>query len=126
MATTKTKIQTKNARCVGPTKPEEKLDWYRERFRFVPELEDLAEFFSLAGNDTRLKIIYLLKEIGEVCVCDIAEVLEISLSAVSQQLSKLKAYGIVKSRRDSQTIYYALTAHPLLANILEMLKQTSV
>lgn len=123
---TRTAIETRNSRCVGPTKAEAKLKTYRERFRFVPELEDLAEFFSLAGNDTRLKIIYLLKDVGEVCVCDIAEVLEISLSAVSQQLSKLKAYGIVKARRENQTIYYALSAHPLLPNVFEMFKQISV
>ena len=123
---TRTMVQTRNTRCIGPTKAEEKLESYRERFRFVPELEDLAEFFSLAGNDTRLKIIYLLKEMGEVCVCDMAEVLEISLSGVSQQLSKLKAYGIVKARRENQTIYYALTSHPLLPNIFDMFKQISV
>ena len=119
-------IDTRNARCVGPTKPVENLDVLREHLRFQPEIEDLAEFFSLAGNDTRLKIIYLLKEAGEVCVCDIAEVLEISVSAVSQQLSKLKAYGVVKSRRENQTIYYCLASHPLLPNVFDMFAQMVV
>lgn len=124
MAVAKSKIETRNARCVGPTKPAENLDDLRERLRFQPELEDLAEFFTLAGNDTRLKIIYLLKEAGEVCVCDIAEILEISVSAVSQQLSKLKAYGIVKARRDSQTMYYGLAAHPLLPTVIALFNQS--
>ncbi len=119
-------VQTKNKRCVGPTAPEERLDEFRERLRFTPELEDLSEFFALVGNDTRLKIIYLLKEMKEVCVCDIAEVLEISVSAVSQQLAKLKAYGVVRSRRDSQTIYYALAPHPLMATLLETLAHIDV
>lgn len=115
-------IKTKNARCVGPTSTEEKLEFFREALRFTPELEDLAEFFDLLGNDTRLKILFLLQQMGEVCVCDIAEVLEISVSAVSQQLAKLKAYGLVKSRRDNQTIYYGLAAHPLLGQVLHMFK----
>lgn len=119
-------IETRNTRCVGPTKPVENLDKLRERLRFQPEIEDLAEFFSMAGNDTRLKIIYLLKNAGEVCVCDIAEVLGISVSAVSQQLSKLKAYGVVKSRRDGQTIYYCMDSHPLLPSVFAMFQQITV
>ena len=53
-----------------------------------------------------LKIVFLLSEFKELCVCDLAEILEISVSGASQQLARLKAFGLLRSRRENQTIYY--------------------
>lgn len=75
------------------------------------ELEESAELLNLAGNSTRLKLLYLLENAREMCVCDLAEMLGVSVSAVSQHLAKLRAYGLVAPRRDAQTIYYRLTEH---------------
>lgn len=83
----------------------------RESLELTEQIDEAAELMNLAGNSTRLKLLYLLDNMKELCVCDLAELLGVSVSAVSQHLSKLKAYGLVKPRRDAQTIYYSLTPH---------------
>jgi len=81
----------------------------RQSLEESSEIEEAAELYSLAGNTTRLKLLYLLDNMKELCVCDLAEMLGISVSGVCQHLAKLKAYGLVASRRDAQSIYYRLT-----------------
>lgn len=70
-------------------------------------LYDLAELFKIFGDSTRVKILYALLE-SELCVCDIAKLMEVSQSAVSHQLRVLKASKLVKFRREGKTVYYAL------------------
>jgi DNA-binding transcriptional ArsR family regulator len=70
--------------------------------------ERLAQVLSLAGNEVRLKILYLLEEEGELCPCDLSDILGMSVPAVSQHLRKLKDAGIVQIRKEGQTIYYSL------------------
>lgn len=84
----------------------------REQLKFTPELDELAARLTIASNPTRLRIAWLLAELKEVCVCDIADVLGVTMSAVSQHLAKFKAYGLVRTRRDAQTLYYSLSDHP--------------
>jgi len=67
----------------------------------------------LAGNEVRLKIAYLLEQENELCPCDLADILGISIPAVSQHLRKLKDGSIVETRREGQTIYYSLTQENL-------------
>jgi len=69
----------------------------------------LSNVLALAGNEVRLKIIYLLEEEKELCPCDLADILGMSIPAVSQHLRKLKDGNIVETRKDGQTIYYSLT-----------------
>ena len=71
------------------------------------ELYDLAELFKIFGDSTRIKILYALLE-GELCVCDIAKLMEVTQSAVSHQLRVLKSSKLVKFRRDGKTLYYSL------------------
>ncbi len=104
-------------RCVGPTFSEEDLSALREDYAFTPDLDDLAGGLALYGHYTRLKIFTLLDETEQMCVCDLAAVLGLSASAISQHLSKLRAVRLVKYRRDAQTLYYTLTDHPLNALI---------
>ncbi len=68
----------------------------------------LSQVLSLAGNEVRIKILYLLEEENELCVCDLAEILEMTIPAVSQHLRKLKDGNILQTRRSGQTIYYSL------------------
>lgn len=68
----------------------------------------LNQVLSLAGNDVRMKILYLLEEENELCVCDLADILEMTVQAVSQHLRKLKDGNILQTRRNAQTIYYSL------------------
>ena len=71
------------------------------------ELQNLAEFFRIFGDSTRVRILYVLFE-SEMCVCDIAELLGMTQSAISHQLRALKNARLVKARREGKTVFYAL------------------
>lgn len=71
------------------------------------ELYDLAELFKVFGDSTRIRILFVLFE-AEVCVCDLAETLQMTQSAVSHQLRILKQNKLVKSRREGKSIFYSL------------------
>lgn len=71
--------------------------------------ENLSSILTLAGNEVRLKIVYLLEEEKELCPCDLADILGMSIPAISQHLRKLKDGNIVETRKEAQTIYYSLT-----------------
>ncbi len=80
------------------------------------ELFDLADFFKVFADSTRIKILYVLL-CSEMCVCDIAQILSISQSAISHQLRTLKQMDLVKNRREGKTIFYSL-ADGHIKNIL--------
>ena len=71
------------------------------------QLMDLAEFFKIFGDSTRIKILYVLSQ-AEMCVCDIATLLQMGQSAISHQLRVLKQRRLVKFRRDGRTVFYSL------------------
>ncbi len=70
-------------------------------------LYDLAELFKIFGDSTRIKILYALFE-SEMCVCDIAQLLNMTQSAISHQLRSLKQSKLVKYRREGKTVFYSL------------------
>lgn len=70
-------------------------------------LYDLAELFKIFGDSTRIKILYVLSE-SEMCVCDIAQLLGMTQSAISHQLRSLKQCRLVKAQRDGKTVFYSL------------------
>ncbi len=72
------------------------------------QLYDLAELFKVFGDTTRIRILYALFE-AELCVCDIAQLLGMSQTAVSHQLRILKMNKLVCSRREGKNIFYALS-----------------
>ena len=82
------------------------------------ETQDLAEFFKVFGDPTRLKIMLVLL-CREMCVCDIALLLGMTQSAISHQLRILKQMDLVKNRREGKTILYA----PADAHIVSILSQ---
>ena len=71
------------------------------------QLLDLSEFFKIFGDSTRIKILYVLSQ-SEMCVCDIATLLQMSQSAISHQLRVLKQMRLVSFRRDGKTVFYKL------------------
>lgn len=71
------------------------------------KLYDLAELFKIFGDTTRIRILFVLFE-AEVCVCDLAEALHMTQSAISHQLRILKQNRLVKSRREGKSIFYSL------------------
>ncbi len=70
-------------------------------------LFDLAELFKIFGDSTRIKILYTLS-MSEMCVCDIAQILGMTVSAVSHQLSILRRSKLVGTRRSGKTVFYFL------------------
>ena len=71
------------------------------------ELYDLAELFKVFGDSTRIRILFVLFE-AEVCVCDLAEILHMTQSAISHQLKILKQAKLVKARREGKSVFYSL------------------
>lgn len=71
------------------------------------KLYDLADFFKVFADSTRIKILYVLMY-SETCVCDLAQILNMTQSAISHQLRTLKQMDLVRNRRDGKTIYYSL------------------
>ena len=92
----------------------EQEEYHEDRVAAVKEdlpadevLYDLAELFKMFADSTRVKILYALFE-SELCVCDIARVLDLTQSAVSHQLRILKGGKLVKYRREGKTVFYSL------------------
>ncbi len=75
----------------------------------LKDYDKLGEILSVLSNSTRLKILDCLSNVDELCVCDLADILEMDVSAISHQLRKLKDRGFVAKRRDGLTIYYRLS-----------------
>lgn len=72
------------------------------------KLYDLADFFKVFGDSTRIKILYVLL-CSEMCVCDIAQILGMTQSAISHQLRMLRQMDLVRTRREGKTVYYSLS-----------------
>lgn len=79
----------------------------KEKMPDEDELYDLAEIFKVFGDSTRIKILYVLFE-AEMCVCDIAQLLNMTQSAISHQLRILKQSKLVKNRREGKAVFYSL------------------
>ncbi len=79
----------------------------------VSELNGSFDYLSngleLAGNNVRLKILFLLYEEKQLCVCDLSDILGMTISSVSQHLRKLKDRKLIETERQAQTIFYSLT-----------------
>ena len=70
-------------------------------------IDGISSFYKIMGDPTRCRIISALLE-REMCVCDLANVLSMSKSSISHQLSKMKESGILKSRKEGKVVYYSL------------------
>ena len=76
---------------------------------FEQSFEMLSGALHLAGNNVRLKILFLLLQEDKLCVCDLSDILSMKISAISQHLRKLKDRNIIQPKRNAQTIFYSLT-----------------
>lgn len=88
-------------------------------------LYNLADLFKVFGDPTRIRILHILAQ-QELCVCDIAEALGMTQSAISHQLRVLKQSHLVKYRREGKTIYYSLAdnhVYAILAQGLEHVRE---
>ncbi|MHA2497046.1 MAG: ArsR/SmtB family transcription factor [Candidatus Hodarchaeales archaeon] len=94
------------AACTSIEPHPEKIAEAREKL-FEKDSHTLSDFFKILSGETRVRILLAITEI-ELCVCDLAEVLKTSVSAVSHQLRRLKESRLVKSRREGKIVYYTL------------------
>jgi len=95
--------------CIGPTITPEKIKKLKKRINTEDKLKITRKYFAVLSGKTRLKILYLLQNEKELCVCDIADILGTTVSAVSHQLKILRISGFVEFRKDAQTIFYFLS-----------------
>ena len=99
--------ERKDEICEGCEVHEDLLKIVNETLPEETELYDLAELFKVFGDSTRIRILFVLFE-AEVCVCDLAKVLNMTQSAISHQLRILKQNKLVKNRREGKSIFYSL------------------
>lgn len=105
------KIQDQNV-CIRINRDGEQILRCKEHLQEVNlSLTKTAQIFSLAGNEVRLKILLLLHKEKKLCVCDLSEVLNMKIPAVSQHLRKLKDASLVYTEREGTVIFYHV--HPI-------------
>ena len=98
-----------NNTCIRLFADHEQISNCKDKLKIAQKsFSRLSNVLALAGNEVRLKIVFLLEEENELCVCDLADILEMTIPAVSQHLRKLKDANILQTRRNGQTIYYSL------------------
>jgi DNA-binding transcriptional ArsR family regulator len=117
---TKKKIKNQNGKadsCKVICFNVEKVKEVKKSLPTEREFEELVELYAALGNITRLKIIFSLAK-GELCVCDIANVLGLSIPATSHQLKYLYERKLLKYRNDGKMVYYSLNSDQLI-NILK-------
>lgn len=93
--------------CDFPVIHQDVVDLVKSKMPAEEVLFDLSEFFKVIGDSTRIRILWALDE-SEMCVCDIAALLQMTQSAISHQLRVLKGAHLVKHRREGKNIYYSL------------------
>ncbi len=104
--------------CEATEIHEDLLKVVRDTMPEETELYDLAELFKVFGDSTRIRILFVLFE-AQVCVCDLAQALGMTQSAISHQLRILKQNKLVKSRREGKSVFYSL-ADDHVRTIIEM------
>ena len=101
-------VQENTPTCQEEELHPEAIHRVREKLPQDEVLYDQAELFKIFGDSTRVKILYALLEAEELCVCDIASLMDVTQSAVSHQLRVLKSSKLVKFRKEGKTVYYSL------------------
>lgn len=100
--------------CIRVFADQNQINQCREKVSAnAKSFSQLGNILSLAGNEVRLKILYLLEEENELCPCDISDILGMSVPAISQHLRKLKDGNIIEARKVGQTIFYSLRSENL-------------
>lgn len=94
-----------NCECVHVH--EDVIQKIRQQMPEEDALYDLADFFKIFADSTRIKMLYVLLY-SEMCVCDLASALGMTPSAISHQLRTLKQMNLVRNRREGKTIFYSL------------------
>lgn len=98
-----------NKTCIRVLADPVQIKECKESLNQLDEQLNLAtQIFNLSGNAARMKILFLLHKEGEMCPCDLSDILDISVGGVSQHLRKLKDGKLVKDKKVGQTVFYSL------------------
>ena len=112
--TRQTNLTMANDTCIRLQADIEQIKSCREKLKANSKsFLQLGQVLALAGNEVRLKILFLLEEENELCPCDLSDILGMSIPAVSQHLRKLKDGNIIEARKEGQTIFYSLRSEHL-------------
>ena len=95
--------------CNASICTEKKIQAIRKRIEKADQLNQTTLFAKVVGDRTRGRIVYLLYKQKALCVCDIANILDISIASASQHLRKMKDLKLVVTHKDGTTIFYALS-----------------
>ena len=115
----------KDINCIRKEADFDQIKRCQERISEVEEAVDtLTDKLSLVSNATRLKILFVLQTEERLCVCDLSDILNMTIPAVSQHLRKLKDRDFVKAEKEGQTIFYSLRNdhRELLAPFFNLIK----
>lgn len=122
------KVKDQNV-CIRLDRDEQQINRCREHIQEVNNsLSDMAQILALAGNEVRLKILLLLQEEQKLCVCDLGEVLEMKIPAISQHLRKMKDARLVFTEREGTVIFYQISSRlkPTLNTILSLIPESAL
>lgn len=110
----KNAIMDKNQSCIRVLADEVQIQQCKEN---LEENKDsfgkLSSILNLAGNEVRLKILYLLEQEGQLCPCDLSDILGMSIPAISQHIRKMKDRNIITGKRSGQIIFYSINKEHL-------------
>ncbi len=111
--------------CIRVFADQEQIASCRDELSFARKpIARLSKIFNLAGNEARLKILYLFYREGEMCPCDLSDVLEMTIPAISQHLRKMKDGNLITDKKVGQTIFYRIDPEhkKLLKPFFELIK----
>ena len=104
----------KNQSCIRQYADQVQINTCKEVIQTNQQaFSQLSGLLALAGNEVRLKILFLLNEENELCPCDLSDILGMTIPAISQHLRKLKDRNVISRRRDGQTLYYSIKPEQL-------------
>ncbi|MCJ8166034.1 metalloregulator ArsR/SmtB family transcription factor [Pontibacter sp. E15-1] len=113
----------KNQGCIRVLADENQIKQCKQDIAGVEgKVRQMAGMMSLAGNAVRLNILFLLYKEEQMCPCDLSDVLEMTVPAISQHLRKLKDGGLVKDKKVGQTVFYSAVEENIQL-ILPLLKE---
>ncbi|WP_286745806.1 metalloregulator ArsR/SmtB family transcription factor [Roseivirga sp. UBA1976] len=96
--------------CIRVYADVEQINQCKQDIEKVEEsVSQIAKALNLAGNEVRLKILFLLEKESKMCPCDLSDILNMTVPAISQHLRKLKDAGLVETKKVGQTIFYSIS-----------------
>jgi len=101
-------IKNRIFKCLGPSTTPGKIKDLQKDLRTNRTLADSIGLYEILAGEMRSRTLYLLKKESQLCVCDLADILQTTVSAVSHQLAVLRKAGLVRKKKEKKVVYYSL------------------